>query len=105
MKRVVWFGLVLLLAGCGEQKDPCQLAWESVGDADGRLGVSEQQLDKYLEQCPGKVDVQAWKKGYQQGIARYCSPELPGRDKAKVTAMCQDGRPRVLASPPAVGAQ
>lgn len=105
MKRVVWFGLVLLLAGCGEQKDPCQLAWESVGDADGRLGVSEQQLDKYLEQCPGKVDVQAWKKGYQQGIARYCSPELPGRDKAKVASMCQDGRPRVLASPPAVGAQ
>ncbi|MFM5463513.1 DUF2799 domain-containing protein [Aeromonas simiae] len=93
--------VTLLLAGCAGQSDePCERPWDGVGEADGKLGLTEQRLAEHQALCPGKVDEPGWRRGYQNGLAWYCRPEhlyLAGREGGAYQGVCpNDAQARKL---------
>ncbi|WP_060588185.1 DUF2799 domain-containing protein [Aeromonas schubertii] len=82
MRRRVMI-MALLLAGCAKSDDPCERQWDLVGEADGKMGLTEARLEEHQTQCPEKVSATLWQQGYQKGLAWYCRPEhlyLAGRE-------------------------
>lgn len=91
MKRVMMV-VALLLAGCaGQSDDPCEQPWDTLGEADGKLGLTEARLEDHLSRCQEKVDKQLWTQGYRKGLAWYCRPEhlyLAGREGGEYQGVC-----------------
>jgi hypothetical protein len=71
--------LIACLAGCESMSvSECKVAdWSRTGFADGANGTAESRLADYTEDC-GKAGIQpdarAYRKGWDAGIQRYCTP-------------------------------
>jgi len=69
------------LSACSSvvSEEACQVGnWEAQGFEDGSKGRSADQLNKIVEACTEygfSVDNQAWLKGYEAGLPRYCTYE------------------------------
>ncbi|MFR9721499.1 DUF2799 domain-containing protein [Aeromonas diversa] len=101
MRRLLMI-VALLLAGCAKSDDPCERQWDLVGEADGKLGLTEARLEEHQTQCPDRVSPILWRQGYQKGLAWYCRPEhlyLAGRDGSEYQGVCpNDEQARKLLS-------
>jgi len=69
--------MVPFLAGACTQPWTCPAGeWERAGYSDGIYGQERTRIDAYAGIC-AKADVtpdrEAWTRGYEQGIARYCT--------------------------------
>ncbi len=83
--KVVTLGLMaataLSLSACSStvSEEACQVGnWEAQGFEDGSKGRAPDQLNKIVEACTKygfSVDNQAWLKGYEAGLPRYCTYE------------------------------
>jgi len=71
----------LALSACSSvvSEEVCQVGnWEAQGFEDGSKGRSPGRLNKIVEACTEyglSVDNQAWLKGYEAGLPRYCTYE------------------------------
>jgi hypothetical protein len=70
----------VLLGGCASiSQSECTTGnWQARGLRDGEGGEPVARLDDYAKDCAGygvAPDRQAYQQGYQQGLARYCTPE------------------------------
>lgn len=70
--------VLALLAGCESMSvQECKVAdWQRVGFNDGASGESERRLAAYTEDCGEagvKPDVQAYRRGWDSGIQRFCT--------------------------------
>lgn len=71
----------LALSACSSvvSEEVCQVGnWEAQGFEDGSKGRSPDRLNKIVEACTEyglSVDNQAWLKGYEAGLPRYCTYE------------------------------
>lgn len=86
MKKQILFvsvlGLLPLLFGCATTQKTsikpkqCQIAnWQTVGYQDGLNGNPANQFGKYQQICTKNPPVAIeWQTGYQQGLAKYCTP-------------------------------
>lgn len=85
MLRIAWVLLALSLGGCASMTETqCQVAdWQRVGLNDGASGVPENHLAAYVKDC-AKVgiepDARAYRKGWDEGIVRYCTPAIAWRE-------------------------
>ncbi|WP_164736381.1 DUF2799 domain-containing protein [Rhizobium vallis] len=74
-------GIGLFLASCNTlSKKECLAGdWDGIGFTDGFYGHSpEARFEQHIKSCKRvKVvpDRAVWKKGYQAGLLRYCTPE------------------------------
>jgi hypothetical protein len=70
---------LLVFAGCASMNESeCRVAdWNRVGLSDGGSGVPEGRLASYAKDC-GEIgiepDARAYRQGWDQGIAQYCTP-------------------------------
>lgn len=69
----------MTLAGCETMSvSECQVAdWGRVGFADGARGEGEGRLAAYVESCAQagvRPNAQAYRQGWDAGIARFCTP-------------------------------
>jgi hypothetical protein len=90
-----------LLGGCvSNSDDPCEKQWDQVGEADGKLGFTEQRVEFHQTQCGIKVDEALWEQGRKRGLAWYCRPEhlyLAGRSGEEYRGVCpNDAQARKL---------
>jgi len=71
----------LAMSACSSvvSEEACEAGnWESIGFKDGSNGKSADRLSKIVESCTEyglSVDNQAWLKGYEAGLPRYCTYE------------------------------
>ncbi len=69
------------LSACSStvSEEACQVGnWEAQGFEDGSKGRTPDQLNKIVDACTKygfSVDNQAWLKGYEAGLPRYCTYE------------------------------
>lgn len=90
MTIAVFVGVVAV-SGCGVliepsaqsaslAPDPCpQGDWIAVGDADGALGLDQLSVNRHMTVCAAvgvTVEVDAWRRGWALGNARYCTPRV-----------------------------
>jgi len=105
LQRIVFGLAALTLGGCASMSDTqCQVAdWQRVGMNDGASGVTESRLADYVKDC-AKVgvepDARAYRKGWDAGIVRFCTPAngwregLRGRFQADAVCRAQTGYER-----------
>jgi hypothetical protein len=68
--------------------------WAAIGRADGERGLEAAQLERHREACAVTnvtPDPAAWRAGYEQGLAAYCTPRggyLAGRGEAGYRQVC-----------------
>lgn len=74
-------GTLLALAGCSSivSQETCEIGnWEAQGYTDGSNGKSPDRLSKIVEACSEyglSVNNQAYYKGYEAGLPKYCTYE------------------------------
>lgn len=74
-----WVATALLAGGCASLSEKQCLVgdWRSVGLADGLAGHAPSRLLDHRLACADHgvaVDEGAWRAGYDEGIARFCTP-------------------------------
>lgn len=73
-------GLLSLLAACATlNEDECKTVnWQQLGDIDGAAGHPATRIAKHHKACEKHkltVDPVAYERGWQGGIARFCTPQ------------------------------
>lgn len=95
---------MLSLAGCATLSEEECLAgdWVSIGAADGAAGRMETVLSEHAKAC-GEVgvapDEAAWRRGYEDGLIRYCTPQNAyeqGRMGQSLRPVCPSGNAAAL---------
>lgn len=83
--RISGFIAAVALSGCASMSESqCQVAeWQRVGLNDGASGISESHLADYVKDC-AKVGIEpdalAYRKGWDAGIVRFCTPANAWRE-------------------------
>ncbi len=102
LRRIFLPLLLLTLGGCASMSETqCQVAdWQRVGLNDGANGIAESHLADYVKDC-AKVgiapDAVAYRKGWDAGIVRFCTPAngwregTQGRYQADTVCRAQSG--------------
>ncbi|NCP39780.1 MAG: DUF2799 domain-containing protein [Rhodoferax sp.] len=105
LRRIFLLLLLLALFGCASMSETqCQVAdWQRVGLQDGAIGMAESHLADYVKDC-AKVgvtpDAVAYRKGWDAGILRFCTPAngwregTQGRHQADAVCRAQSGYER-----------
>ncbi len=76
---IVAIAAASLAAGCATlNEEECLTAdWVGIGFTDGTEGYSPARLNEHAEACSRYdlgVDAAAWRRGYEDGLVRYCTP-------------------------------
>jgi len=79
LRRIFLLLLLLTLGSCASMSETqCPVAdWQRVGLNDGANGIAESHLADYVKDC-AKVGIEpdavAYRKGWDAGILRFCTP-------------------------------
>lgn len=81
MTRLTALVLLALLSGCASlSESECRVAdWRRIGTDDGANGRPESRLAEHAEACAAigiRPDSAQWRAGWDQGIWRYCTPQV-----------------------------
>ncbi len=83
--HIAVLSLVLLSACASVSREECiEGDWEAIGARDGAAGrMAETQFERHINAC-ARVDITpdraVWMRGYEAGLARYCTPETGLRE-------------------------
>ncbi len=78
---VLGVAMLAVLAGCASvSREECLAGdWASIGERDGRQGLVPDAILARHDAACARVDVtpdrSLWQQGYEQGLARYCTPQ------------------------------